>query len=115
MNVGGAGEGEGNHASVALSAQRRWQKEFFENGAAEAQAVGFLFVSSRTSFSRAGIQRSSSGDSRCQGLLTALATPIQHCSPQSAQSMPEDAELIQIAGNSGNSLNNLPEPFTHVR
>ena len=34
------------------------------------------------------------------GLLTALATPTQSGSPQSAQSMPEGAELTQVSGDS---------------
>jgi len=39
-------------------------------------------------------------------------------SPQPAQWMPEGAKLTQIAGNSMVlvvALNNLPEPFTHLR
>ena len=51
-------------------------------------------------------------------LLTALAAPTQNGSPQPAQSMPEGAKLTQVAGNSMVlvvALNNLPEPFTHLR
>ena len=51
-------------------------------------------------------------------LLTALAAPTQNGSLQPAQSMPEGAKLTQISGNSMVlvvTLNNLPEPFTHLR
>ena len=52
------------------------------------------------------------------GLLTALATPTQNGSPQPAQSMPKNAKLTQVSGDSMVlvvALNNLLEPFTHLR
>ena len=66
-------------------------------------------------------ERNPAFEQRCQpvpGLLTALAAPTQNSSPQPAQSMPEGAELTQIAGNSMVlvvALNHLPGPFTHLR